>query len=181
MLRLIEENSSLELPAVGPPQPDPVRLGEVVADEDVEPAVAIQVDQQDGQRLRARCKPGRQQLFGASFVVVDAGAVEPVRTHGRNELGVVRTGYQVQVSIAVEIGPCHGVGVVRGKQRRRPRERFAVHAASGVAPPHREPALAGEDDVQPAVRVEIDEIDRPGRPRGKRLAPEPKAAQVPQQ
>ena len=77
------------LPGIRAPDPDPIRVLEVVAHDDVELAIGVEVSQQDGQRLRARGKAGRQQVFGATFVVVHARAVELARSHGRGQLGVV--------------------------------------------------------------------------------------------
>ena len=159
-----------------------VRVVVVVADDDVGAPVAVQVGEQHRQRLGGGRQQGQVQTAVRVLVVGHAAADgEAVAEVG--QLAVVAAGHQVEVAVAVQVGPAHGVGDVAGAQ---PRHALKPVVGGGVGagrpqaePQRRRRARMGEGQVEPAVAVEVDGVDRPRGAGSERLGTELHLAVVP--
>ena len=169
------------VPAVGRPEPLVVGQEEVIADRDVDATVAVEIAGQHRQCQRAGGEAGvePQQSAGrarVAAVAVHEDAAGRAWSHGM-QLGVVGGARQVQVSVGVEVGPVGGVerfpypGV--GPDELRPAGCARVQPEGGWR--HR----VGEEQVQPAVAVGVDQVHRPRCTHRQHLHVETQAALVP--
>ncbi len=167
------------LPAGGGAHPGHVRRVEVVADQDVGAPVGVEVGEEDRQRLRGggerRHAEASTQVFvqeNAALCVADDVLVAAVG----EQTGVVASDHQVEIALAIEVGPVGHVGR-RGDARQ--------HAALKLARTHileivERAGVARQHDIGAPVGVGIDDLDIARLAGGERFFAKGERAVVPE-
>ena len=123
--------------------------GEVVADDDLE--VALRIDGgQERQGVGALADSVGTEAIAQVFVVDHAGLGRGL-SQDFFVFDIVGAGDQIQIAIAVGVQPVHGVGDVADAG-----EHLCLEAlVAEIAPVERGGRLLREDDVEPAVAIDI--------------------------
>ena len=132
---------------------DAIGLVEVVADEQVRPAVAVQVGEEEGERVALRSGQDLRRERSPMVVpeaVHGGGRVEEPRLEGRGP------GHDVQIAVAIDVGERH-----RGRAHLSGAGQLHVRRLGKLAAPVEEDVASlhpgREEEVELAVAVQIDQ------------------------
>ncbi len=146
----------------GASQPGIVRDGEVVAHDDVSPAVAVDVEQGNRHRLRFGLQASWHEFAVTVFVEGNPASAlqEKFIAQIVQQAGIVGADHEIQIAVGIQVAPGHGIGWAGDAGQHLAAEAAGLAGLALVLPPGHAASPPGEDDIQPAVGIDVDEVNR---------------------